>query len=155
VNDRVPIRQPPSGVPGLGEVFGGGIPEFSFSLVAGGPGCGKTTLGHQIMFANASPERKAVYFSVIGDGRAGRLVRGSPIEPSGHRVSDGRHHHPALHQIDGELRRAMAVVKLRASQELREYDITSAGGIVVAKALKGYQGLLTGTLAVGGKKRRS
>lgn len=63
----VPIRKLPSGVPGLDEVLGGGIPEFSFSLIAGGPGSGKTTLAHQIMFANASTERKAVYFSIIGE----------------------------------------------------------------------------------------
>jgi circadian clock protein KaiC len=67
MKDRVPIRKLPSGVPGLDEVLGGGIPEFSFNLIAGGPGCGKTTLGHQIMFANASPERRAVYLSVIGE----------------------------------------------------------------------------------------
>jgi circadian clock protein KaiC len=67
MSDRVPIRKLPSGVPGLDEVLGGGIPEFSFNLIAGGPGGGKTTLGHQIMFANASPERKAVYFSIIGE----------------------------------------------------------------------------------------
>jgi len=67
MSDRVPIRKLPSGVPGLDEVLGGGIPEFSFNLIAGGPGCGKTTLGHQIMFANASPERKAVFFSIIGE----------------------------------------------------------------------------------------
>ena len=59
-------------------------------------------------------------------------------------------------EIDGGLRRAMAVVKLRASQhskELREYDITADGGITVGPALKGYQGLLTGTPALGGKTR--
>jgi len=67
MTDRVPIRKLASGVPGLDDVLGGGIPEFSFNLIAGGPGCGKTTLGHQIMFANASPERKAVYFSIIGE----------------------------------------------------------------------------------------
>jgi circadian clock protein KaiC len=67
MSDRVPIRKLPSGVPGLDEVLGGGIPEFSFNLIAGGPGCGKTTLGHQIMFANATPERKAIYFSIIGE----------------------------------------------------------------------------------------
>jgi circadian clock protein KaiC len=67
MSDHVPIRKLPSGVPGLDEVLGGGIPEFSFNLIAGGPGCGKTTLGHQLMFANASPERKAVYFSIIGE----------------------------------------------------------------------------------------
>src|SRR5450432_4206918 len=67
MSDRVPIRKLSSGVPGLDEVLGGGIPEFSLNLIAGGPGSGKTTLGHQIMFANASPERKAVYFSIIGE----------------------------------------------------------------------------------------
>ena len=67
MSDSVPIRKMPSGVPGLDEVLGGGIPEFSFNLIAGGPGCGKTTLGHQITFANASPAKKAVYFSIIGE----------------------------------------------------------------------------------------
>jgi len=67
MSDRVSIRKLPSGVPGLDDVLGGGIPEFSFNLIAGGPGCGKTTLGHQITFANAGPARKAVYFSIIGE----------------------------------------------------------------------------------------
>ena len=67
MSDSVPIRKLPSGVPGLDDVLGGGIPEFSFNLIAGGPGCGKTTLGHQITFANATPARKAVYFSIIGE----------------------------------------------------------------------------------------
>ncbi len=65
--DRVPIRQLPTGVPGLDEVLGGGIPEFSFNLIAGGPGSGKTTMAHQIMFANASPDQKAIYFSIVGE----------------------------------------------------------------------------------------
>ena len=54
-------------MPGLDDVLGGGVPEFSFTLIAGGPGAGKTTLAHQLMFANATPERKAVYFSIIGE----------------------------------------------------------------------------------------
>ncbi|HXE93206.1 MAG TPA: ATPase domain-containing protein, partial [Gaiellaceae bacterium] len=67
MKDSVSIRKLPSGVPGLDDVLGGGIPEFSFNLIAGGAGCGKTTLGHQITFANASPARKAVYFTIIGE----------------------------------------------------------------------------------------
>ncbi len=67
MTDRVLIRKLSSGVPGLDDVLGGGIPELSFNLIAGGPGCGKTTLGNQIMFANASPERKAVFFSIVGE----------------------------------------------------------------------------------------
>ncbi len=67
MHNKVPIRSLPSGVPGLDEVLGGGFPEFSLNLIVGGPGTGKTTLGHQIMFANAGPERKAIYFTVIGE----------------------------------------------------------------------------------------
>lgn len=67
MSDRVPIRKLHSGVSGLDDVLGGGIPELSFNLIAGGPGAGKTTMAHQIMFANASAERSAVYFSIIGE----------------------------------------------------------------------------------------
>jgi circadian clock protein KaiC len=67
MTERVQIHRIPTGVPGLDDVLGGGIPEYSFNLVAGGPGCGKTTLAHQIMFANATPERPALYISVLGE----------------------------------------------------------------------------------------
>jgi circadian clock protein KaiC len=56
-----------TGVPGFDQVLGGGLPEYSFNLIAGGPGAGKTTLAHQIMFANATAERRAVYFTVLGE----------------------------------------------------------------------------------------
>ena len=56
-----------TGVPGLDEILGGGLPEFSFNLIAGQPGCGKTTLAHQMMFALATPERPAIYFTVLGE----------------------------------------------------------------------------------------
>jgi circadian clock protein KaiC len=61
------IRSIPSGVPGFDTVLGGGLPEFSFNLIAGGPGSGKTTLAHQIVFANATVERPALYFTVLGE----------------------------------------------------------------------------------------
>ena len=66
-NKRVKIEQLPTGVPGLDEILGGGLPEFSFNIIAGAPGCGKTTLAHQIVFANASKERPALYFTVLGE----------------------------------------------------------------------------------------
>ncbi|WP_063815702.1 ATPase domain-containing protein [Sorangium cellulosum] len=56
-----------TGIPGLDKVFGGGLPEYSFNLVAGPPGAGKTTLVHQLTFANASAERPALYFTVLGE----------------------------------------------------------------------------------------
>ena len=64
---KVAIQRLATGVPGLDVVLGGGLPEFSFNLIAGQPGCGKTTLAHQIMFALASAERSALYFTVLGE----------------------------------------------------------------------------------------
>ena len=61
------IHRLATGVPGLDEVFGGGLPEFSFNLIAGPPGSGKTTLAHQMMFALDTPERPALYFTVLGE----------------------------------------------------------------------------------------
>jgi circadian clock protein KaiC len=63
----VTIAKLPSGVTGLDEVLGGGVPELSFNLIVGGPGCGKTTLGHQIAFNNATKERPALYLTIIGE----------------------------------------------------------------------------------------
>jgi circadian clock protein KaiC len=65
--DKVRIKKLPTGVPGLDEILGGGLPEFSFNIIAGSPGCGKTTLAHQFIFANATPERPALYFTVLGE----------------------------------------------------------------------------------------
>ena len=65
--DQVTIRQLPTGVPGLDEILCGGLPEYSFNIIAGAPGSGKTTLAHQIMFANASPKTPALYFTVLGE----------------------------------------------------------------------------------------
>jgi circadian clock protein KaiC len=66
-NEKVQIKQLPTGVPGLDEILGGGLPEYSFNIIAGAPGCGKTTLAHQIAFANATPERPALYFTILGE----------------------------------------------------------------------------------------
>ena len=64
---RVTIRQLATGVAGLDDVLGGGIPEYSFNMIAGAPGTGKTTMAEQIMFANATPERPALHFTVLGE----------------------------------------------------------------------------------------
>src|SRR5688572_10210876 len=64
---KVKLVRLPTGVLGLDEILGGGLPEFSFNIIAGAPSCGKTTLAHQIVFANATPQKPALYFTVLGE----------------------------------------------------------------------------------------
>jgi len=64
---KVTIRKLATGIPGLDGILHGGLPEFSFNIIAGGPGSGKTTMAHQFVFANATPQRPALYFTVLGE----------------------------------------------------------------------------------------
>ena len=64
---KATIRKLPTGVRGLNDILGGGVPEFSFNVIAGMPGCGKTTMAHQIVFANATAEKPALFFTVLGE----------------------------------------------------------------------------------------
>jgi circadian clock protein KaiC len=64
---RATIHKLTSGIAKLDLVLGGGFPEFSFNVIMGEPGSGKTTLAHQIVFANATTERPAIYFTVLGE----------------------------------------------------------------------------------------
>src|SRR5687768_182350 len=67
MSDEAMIANLPSGVDGLDAIVGGGLPEFSFTVIAGGPGSGKTTLAQQIVFASGTVERPALYFTVLGE----------------------------------------------------------------------------------------
>jgi circadian clock protein KaiC len=67
MKNKVEINRLSTGVPGFDSILGGGLPEFSFNLMAGPPGSGKTTLAHQLMFSMATKERPALYFTVLGE----------------------------------------------------------------------------------------
>jgi circadian clock protein KaiC len=67
MSDKVSIRRLQTGMPGLDALLGGGLPEFSFNLIGGNPGSGKTTFAHQLMFALANADRRALYFTVLGE----------------------------------------------------------------------------------------
>ena len=67
MSNKVSIHRFKTGVPGLDEILGGGLPEFSFNIITGAPGSGKTTLAHQMMFALAAPERPALFLTVLGE----------------------------------------------------------------------------------------
>ena len=70
---KVVIEKLPSGVPGLDLILGGGVPEGSFNLLAGAPGTGKTTLAQQFVFENATRERTALFFTILGEPAAKML----------------------------------------------------------------------------------
>lgn len=63
-----------TGIAELDLVLDGGLPTGSLVVVAGGPGTGKTILAQQVCFANATPERKAVYYTTFSEPHA-KLVR--------------------------------------------------------------------------------
>ncbi|MFA6014212.1 MAG: ATPase domain-containing protein [Gallionellaceae bacterium] len=67
MSNKVNIRRLKTGIPGLDNLLGGGLPEFSFNLIAGTPGSGKTTLAHQMMFSLATPDNRALFFTVLGE----------------------------------------------------------------------------------------
>lgn len=65
--NKVVLDKLHTGVPGLDTLLNGGISKYSFVVLAGAPGTGKTTLAHQMMFSLANPGRKAIFFTVLGE----------------------------------------------------------------------------------------
>lgn len=64
---RAEIERMPTGVPNLDAILGGGIPLYSVNLICGAPGSGKTVLTHQVLFKNATDERKALYITTLSE----------------------------------------------------------------------------------------
>ena len=86
---RVRIRQLTTGVPGLDDILGGGVPEFSLNVLAGAPGSGsapagpvapavlsRTTRGREDDGRRARPVQR-----VVGS-QAGRADSNDPISAS-------------------------------------------------------------------------
>jgi len=63
-----------TGIPDLDLILGGGLEPGSLVILAGAPGAGKTILGQQICFANATPEHKALYYTTLSEPHS-KLVR--------------------------------------------------------------------------------
>jgi circadian clock protein KaiC len=47
------LRKVPTGIKGLDEVSGGGLPQGRTTIICGGPGCGKTMLGLEFLVRGA------------------------------------------------------------------------------------------------------
>ncbi|HWP35437.1 MAG TPA: ATPase domain-containing protein [Thermodesulfobacteriota bacterium] len=56
-----------TGHPGLDAVLDGGLPAHAIHLVFGAPGTGKTVFAEQLVFANATRERPAVYLTTLSE----------------------------------------------------------------------------------------
>ncbi|WP_426173067.1 RAD55 family ATPase [Massilia sp. TWR1-2-2] len=67
MSEKLKVKLLKTGVPGLDEILGAGLPELSFNIIGGAPGSGKTTFAHQIMFSLATPTSKALFFTAMGE----------------------------------------------------------------------------------------
>jgi len=70
------IEKIATGCPGLDEVFRGGIPANTISVIMGAPGTGKTILAEQLAFANATPDAPALYLTTLSEPLEKILVHG-------------------------------------------------------------------------------
>jgi circadian clock protein KaiC len=49
----IPLRKAPTGIRGLDDITGGGLPKGRTTILCGGPGCGKTMLGIEFLVRGA------------------------------------------------------------------------------------------------------
>src|SRR5580765_4255649 len=49
----IPVPKSPTGIQGLDEITGGGLPRGRSTLICGGPGCGKTILAMEFLMHGA------------------------------------------------------------------------------------------------------
>jgi circadian clock protein KaiC len=135
-----------SGIADLDLILGGGIPRGSLIFLAGGSGTGKTILAQQICFANATRERKALYYTMVSEPHS-KLVRHLEQFAFYDRHALGERvefiHLPGL--LDGEasdrsLERRSAAVKRLADEVVRASEIQERSVIVIdgIKALRDF-----------------
>ena len=68
------LNRTTTGIRGLDLLLGGGLAPGAVVIVAGAPGTGKTILAQQMCFANATPERRCVYYTTVSESHS-KLVR--------------------------------------------------------------------------------
>lgn len=143
MSEKLSIRRLPTGVPGLDNLLGGGMPEFSFNLIAGTPGTGKTTLAHQIMFSLANLDKRALFFTVLGEP-ALKMLRYQQQFPffDINKINESiRFINLSADLIEGNFERVLA----RIANEVKDYDprlvFVDSFRSVVQSAPQGKQGV--------------
>src|ERR1700679_193381 len=53
VRELVTLEKTTTGIPGLDDITGGGLPKGRTTIICGGPGCGKTMLGIEFLVRGA------------------------------------------------------------------------------------------------------
>jgi circadian clock protein KaiC len=73
---RAILAQPlaPTGVRGLDQVLGQGLPRGALAIIMGPPGSGKTVLANQIAFAAARAGQRAVVFTALAESTSNLII---------------------------------------------------------------------------------
>lgn len=112
----------PTGIAGLDEMLGGGLPQGHVVLVTGLPGTGKTCLGLQFLLAGAAAGEKGVFLSLEEDAPAlltSARQFGWPVDAAAERGTfrivrlDPRETKQSLERIRGELGKELASLGAR------------------------------------------
>ncbi len=150
----VPPSPPPrcsTGITGLDDALGGGLPKDRFYLIQGDPGVGKTTLALNFLLEGASRGESALYITLSETREELQAVAGSHgwdlsrltlLDLIADSVMILRYF-----EAMAEVRRAMSMMKKRSGSHehtIREYQIASQG-ITVGEPLEDFHGVLTGT----------
>jgi circadian clock protein KaiC len=61
--ERIKLPRAATGIPGLDEILGGGLPEHRLYVVEGAAGCGKTTLAFQFLLEGAGRGEQTLFVS--------------------------------------------------------------------------------------------
>ncbi|HEY0825009.1 MAG TPA: ATPase domain-containing protein, partial [Ramlibacter sp.] len=76
--DNLPVQDRAStGIPGLDDVLGGGLPSRHIYLVEGDPGSGKTTLGLHFLLEGVRRDEKGLYVTLSETATELRTVAAS------------------------------------------------------------------------------